>query len=148
MSGCPENFSVQNFYGHIFLGAKVFGRENYCRESLKTRISCGRKIKTGIFGEQKPGSGKFPDNKRFGDYQQSAPQYGEKCIFLVCRKAFSGVLVAPLLRHQSPEGEGALLAMAPEQVIQHYRKGGCPSGGGGAPESGFLMLLNLLTSID
>jgi hypothetical protein len=38
--------------------------------------------------------------------------------------------------------------MAPEQVIQHYRKGGCPSGGGGAPESGFLMFLNLLTSID
>jgi hypothetical protein len=72
----------------------------------------------------------------------------KKCIFLVCRKAFSGVLVAPLLRHQSPEGDGALLAMAPEQVIQHYRKGGCPSGGGGAPESGFLTFLNLLTSID
>jgi hypothetical protein len=40
-------------------------------------------------------------------------------------------MIAPLLRHQSPERDGALLAMAPEQVIQHYRNWG-------VPESGFI----------
>ena len=56
-------------------------------------------------------------------------------------------MIAPLLRHQSPEGDGAHCDI-PEQVIQHYRKWGCPSGGGAAPESEFLKLLILLTSID
>ncbi len=33
------------------------------------------------------------------------------------------------------------IAISPEQVTQHYRKGGSPSGGGGASKSEFLVRL-------
>ena len=57
-------------------------------------------------------------------------------------------MIAPLLRYQSSKRDGALLAMAPEQVIQHYRNWGVPERRGRSPRSEFLMLSILLTSID
>lgn len=50
--------------------------------------------------------------------------------FLSVEKRFRLSLLPLSCANASPEGDGALLAMAPEQIIQHYRKGGCPFGGG------------------
>src|SRR5208283_78720 len=60
-----------------------------------------------------------------------SPQCGEKCIFFVCRKAFLGVLVTPLLRHQSPEGDGAHCDGTRTDNTALSQGGGRPVGGGG-----------------
>jgi hypothetical protein len=72
-----------------------------------------------------------------GIINNQPPMREQSHFFFVRRKPFSGVMIALLLRHQSPEGDGALLAMAPEYVIQHYPNWGCPSGGGKAPKNVF-----------
>jgi hypothetical protein len=76
----------------------------------------------------------------FGDYQKSAPNDAITLLF--------GLEENPLRCHDfpplvppGPRGGTGHNAIVPEQVIQHNRNGGCPSGGGEAPKSGFLMLL-------
>ncbi len=54
-------------------------------------------------------------------------------------------MIAPLLRHLSPEGDGALLAMTPEQVIQHYRKRGMPERRGRSPRERSYRAFDFLT---
>ncbi len=49
-------------------------------------------------------------------------------------------MIAPPCVTSPPRGTGRI-TISPEQVPQHYRKGGCPSGGGGALKSEFLVRL-------
>ena len=54
----------------------------------------------------------------FGDCRQPVPDVVNNEYFCSVEKRFRGsLLLPPLLRHQSLEGDGALLAMAREQVI-------------------------------
>ena len=54
-------------------------------------------------------------------------------------------MIAPLLRHLSPEGDGAHCDNPRTRLYSTIANGGCPSGGGGAPESGFIARLIFLT---
>jgi len=54
-------------------------------------------------------------------------------------------MIAPLLRHLSLKGDGALLAMTPEQVIQHNRKRGMPERRGAEPPERMYRAFDFLT---
>jgi len=56
-------------------------------------------------------------------------------------------MIAPPCVTSPPRGTGRI-AISPEQVTQHYRKGGVPERRGRSPQERISRAINLLTSIN